>query len=349
MTTTPFTFETPADGVAAAGEVSLALDRAGNPRIAFSQQGSGQITVAQRNNGTWTHENVPGGFVGSDSRAWLAIDSGGNPQLGFVDLHSSELIHAKKTGGQWSLTHIPTRLTPVHASNGIGGVHFSLRPSDDVAYFVYTDMATDGIGFAHTGNLGPTPVAVHVSSNDLATFGYPSASFDSSENFFVGYAKFFRTGGEEDGVSIIEKHLVGVQPVTFSAPVVVDDSPHLHVNRPTSIVRTALTGCLAYFDAASKSAKATIWDLGFTRIETVATEVNSVATPSAAANGDAFRIAFADFDTVKLASRDRFGTWRVEVVDPVSVESPSLVYDNARTAHIAYIKNGNLKYARRSE
>src|SRR6185436_3783975 len=96
-------------------------------------------------------------------------------------------------GGQWSFARIPTRLTPDHGTGGVGTLHFSLHPGEldtesrDVAYFAYTDLATDGVGFAHTGNIGPTPVTVEVPLNDLITFGNPSASFDPSENFFVGY------------------------------------------------------------------------------------------------------------------------------------------------------------------
>src|SRR6476469_3958764 len=216
---TPFTFEAPADGIAVSGEVSLALDKTGNPRIAFSQKGSGQIIVAQRNSGTWTHENVPGGFVVDDSPVWLAIDSVGNPQVGYRELNGSELIHAKKSGGQWSLAHIRTRLTPDHATGGIGTVHFSLHPGEldtesrDVAYFVYTDLATDDIGFAHTGNIGPTPVPVQVSSSshDLTTFGHPSASFDPSENYFVGYIRFFETGSPQKDVAVRETHVVDIE------------------------------------------------------------------------------------------------------------------------------------------
>lgn len=293
--------------------------------------------------------SVSEGFVDSDSRAWLAIDSAGNPQVAYRDRSSGELIHAKKAAGQWTLEHIPTHLTPLRTANSIGAVHFSLRPSNDVAHFVYTDLATDGIGFAHNGSLGPTPVPVHVASSDLVTFGHPSAAFDSSENFDVGYVKFFETGGPQNDISVLGTTMVGVQPVTFSQPVVVDDSPNLAVNRPTSIVKTDFRECLAYFDVASKTLKASVSEAGLGSIETVATNIKNVVTPSAAANGNAFRIAFADFDAVKLASRDRFGTWTLEVVDPVFGGPPSLAYDSGGTANIAYVTRGSLKYARRSE
>ena len=223
------------------------------PASRFHRRDRGRSSSPNAMAGTWTHENVPGGFVGDDSRACLAIDSLGNPQVGHPDLNSGELIHAKKTGGQWRLAHIPTRLTPVHADNSIGAVHLSLNPRNDLAHFIYTDLATHGIGFAHTGNLGPTPVPVHVAANDLTRFGHPSAAFDPSGNLFVGYIKIFQTGGPQNDISILETHMVGVQPVTFSVPDVIDDSTNLAVNRPTSIVRTFLRGCLAYFDFASKT------------------------------------------------------------------------------------------------
>lgn len=72
---TPFTFEAVANDIAVSGgEVSLALDKAGNPSIAFSQAGSGQIVVARRNGGTWTHENVPGALsVSTYGPGWRSI------------------------------------------------------------------------------------------------------------------------------------------------------------------------------------------------------------------------------------------------------------------------------------
>jgi len=352
---TPFTFEAVANDIAVSGgEVSLALDKAGNPNIAFSQAGSGQIVVARRNGGSWTHENVPGGFIGADIRPWLAIDSQGNPRLGYQDLSSGELIHAVKSAGQWSFTHISTRLTPIQGPGGVAGVTFALHPgrldtqSRDVGYFVYVDLASDGIGFAHTGGIGPTPVTVQVDTTELTTFADPSVSFDPSENFFVGYVSFFHSGSPQDFVSVRETHVVDIEQGTFSTPEVIEGSQQINVRRPTSIVRTFSDGCLAYFDMANKVLKASVSSGGFSGIETVAANVNNIVTPSAAANRGAYRVAYADVDAVKLASRSPSGTWTVEAVDAVSAGSPSLAYDNAGTANIAYVAGGTLKYARRS-
>src|ERR1700749_1023698 len=72
---TAFTFEAVADDVAAGGDggIGLTVDKAGNPSIAFLQPGNGQIVVARRNGGSWTHENAQGAFVSFESRPCIAI------------------------------------------------------------------------------------------------------------------------------------------------------------------------------------------------------------------------------------------------------------------------------------
>jgi len=204
---------------------------------------------------------VPGGFIGADKRPWLAIDSQGNPRLGYQDPGSGELIHAVKSAGQWSFTHISTKLTPIQGPGGVAGVTFALHPgrldpqSRDVGYFVYVDLATDGIGFAHTGGIGPTPVTVQVDTTELTTFADPSVSFDPSENFFVGYVSFFHSGSPQDFVSVRETHVVDIEQGTFSTPEVIEGSQQINVRRPTSIARTCSDGCLAYFDMSSKTSR----------------------------------------------------------------------------------------------
>ena len=354
---TAFTFEAVADNVAAGGDggIGLAVDRAGNPNIAFLQPGNGQIVVARRNGGTWTHKNAQGAFVSFESRPCIAIDSQGNPHLAYKNLSSGELVHTFKSGAQWSSTVIRTRLDPQHQPGGIANVALALHPgrtdpaSRDAAYFVYVDLGSDGIGFAHTG-AGRTPTTVQMDPNHMTTFSGPSAVFDPSENFFVAYVGIFETGSPQDSILIRTAHLTDNIQSAFSTPLVVDGSRSINVRRATSIARTSGSACIAYFDSASKTLKAAINLSGIAGIEPIATNINTFVTPSAAAArfGD-FRVAYADVDAVKLASRGQLPDWTVETVDAVSAGPVSLAYDSSGTAHIAYVAGGKVKYARRSE
>ena len=354
---TPFTFEMADDSDAVDGGLSLALDSTGNPRVAYAQKTSGQIMVARRDGGIWTLEKVPGAAVGSGDRVCLAIDSQGNPHVAYRDLTSGELIHGAKSADQWTFTHVPTGLGPDHKPGGIGNVAFALNPgrhdpeSRDVPFFVYRDLATDGIGFAHSG-IGPSPLVVQFDPNNLFTFNQPSVAFDPSEGFFIAYVGYFHDGSPTDLVSVRATLVTDIEQGTLAPPTVLDGSTSINVRSPTSIVRTLFEGCVTYFDRASKTLKAhfTSAKLSSPQIEIVATNVNNViATPSAAASRDQFRVAYADDNAIKLASRSESGVWTVEVVDPVSGLLPSLAYDNSGTANLAYATNGNLKYARRSE
>ncbi|HEY1783305.1 MAG TPA: hypothetical protein VGG79_23280 [Roseiarcus sp.] len=352
-----FTFEPVDDGISVGGPVSLALDRAGNPRIAFSQQGSGQIIVATRNGGAWTLDNVPGAFAPASGGLRLAIDSKGDPQIAFLELSSGELVHAVKSAGRWSSAHIPTRLTPDHQPGGVGAIDFALHPgrldtqSRDVGYFAYVDLASQRIGFAHTAGVGPTPVLVEDQPHNTTEFAGPSAAFDPSENFFIAYVGVFASGAAQASVSVRSKHIVDIEKGTFSnPPTIVDGSQSLNVRTQTSIVRTFSDGCVVYFDMASKTLKASVSDLsGLSAIETVAANLANIVSPSAAAKQDEFRVAYGDADAMMLPSRSKSGDWTVEAVEAVSGGPPSLAYDNASTANIAYAAGARLRYARRAE
>lgn len=352
----PFKFEVVADSIAANSQVSLALDRAGNPRIAFSEQRSGQIIVAQRDNGAWTYERVSA-FVGADDRPCLAIDSQGHPQLAYRDRDADVLMHAVKSGSQWSFTKVPTRLTPDHQPGGVSGLAFALAPGRldpqerDAAFFAYVDLASGGIGFAHTGNVGPTPVKVEWSDGPpgLMSFGFPSAAFDPGEVFVIAYVGFQHSGSPQDNVSIRYTWITDIDKGKFATPGALEQSPQINVRTTPSAVRSATGDCVAYFDMANKTLKAFCGEFGQARIETIASNINNNASPSAAVKDPNFRVAYADSGVMKLASRDQFGDWTVETVDAVSGGSPSLVYDKAGNANIAYEAGAKVKYGTRSE
>jgi hypothetical protein len=350
-----FTLETVANGVAAGGNgVGIAVDKAGNPSIAFIQPGSGQIVVARKNGGTWTHENAPSAFADLDTSPCLAIDSQGNPHIAYKNISSGELVHGFKSGGQWSSKTVPTRLDGAHPTAGVNGFALVLHPghftpeSRDAAYFVYVDLGTGCVGFAHT-DAGRSPSIVQAVITGLS-FAGPAATFDGSENFFVSYVSLFETGSPQPRIAVMQAQLTDTTKGTFSQPFTVDGTQSLNVRRGTSIARNAGGGCIAYCDNTSSSLKAAVAEPGASDIETIASNLTFI-TPSVANNRFSnFRVAYNDHDGVKLASRNQLPDWTVETVDAVSAGPVSLAYDsNSNTAHIAYVTGGGVKHAFRTD
>jgi hypothetical protein len=130
-------------------------------------------------------------------------------------------------------------------------------------------------------------------------------------------------------------------------PTVIEESQQINVRSDTSIVRTGIGGCLAYFDMTSKTVKASVTSGTASSLETVATGVVINDAPSVAKQRDQFRVAYADTGAIKLASRGNSGGWTSEVVEAVSGRSPSLAYDDDGTANIAYVDGPKLRFGRR--
>ena len=118
--------------------------------------------------------------------------------------------------------------------------------------------------------------------------------------------------------------------------------------RLTSIVGETGRQCIACYDGSDRTLKANIQESGVVAHETVTKDI-AATVPSAAKHRGLYRIAFADDNKVKLASRDRLTHWTIEVVDAAGGAMPSLVYDNADNCHIGYVSGSTLKYATRKE
>jgi hypothetical protein len=365
---TPFAFETVDDGGGGAvhGELSLALDEAGNPRVAYAQA-SGQIMLARRDGGVWTREPVSGGLALLDGiRVCLAIDSQGNPHLAFRSPPDGHLFHAVKSADKWTLTEVHTRLTLDHGFGGISGLALVVHPGQqipelrDTPHFAYGDLGLPGLGYARLGS-EPSPITVEtLASTDprRASFGFPSMVIDpETEEIHIAYVSILDEGSPTPFVSVRRKKIPDPLAGTVSQVTVIEGSTSINISSPTSVARTTgpiAATCISYFDFANKTLKA--WfstaELPDPLIETVESSVNNsgiTVALSAAVNRRQFRVAYADANAIKLASRSPSATWTVEVVDPVSGVLPSLAYDNFGTASLAYEQGGKLKYAHRSE
>lgn len=353
-----FVFETVDDSVAVGGQACLALDTGGNPRIAYAGSG-GQLKLASRDSGTWTREELFGaGPIGrSDTnRVCLQIDSGGNPHVAFQDIESGHLIHGVKREGNWTFTHVPTQLERLEPG-GVAGYDFRLHfrrdtpELHDTPHFVFHDLTTGQLGYTRKVGeefklvvAGP---ADGVSSNNGLL---PSMAFDvHSGEFLVAYVEELAESEPDPTLPPLTK--VSMKAIVDPFEGTLGERVLLAQGRFSVVRSTAIASdiawCVAYGDFNGHALNASFLDASLPEPdkEIVAATVFPVVPSAAKAPGKDFRIAYGDDNKLKLASRDQFGAWTIEVVDSEGGDMPSFNYDRSGNAHIAYAVGRTLKYA----
>jgi hypothetical protein len=359
-----FTFETVDDSVAVGGQARLAFDIDGNPRIAYASA-TGKVMLASRNSGTWTPEEVFGaGLIGpSDTnRVCLQMDSAGNPHVAFQDRESGHLIHGVRRDGNWTFTHVPTQLERLEPG-GVAGYDFRLyfqRDTPelrDTQHFVFHDLTTGQLGYtrkiAEEFKLVVAAPADGITSNSGL---FPSMSFEvESGRSLVAYVEEFA----EDDLPFTKIAMKGIfdpfQGTLTNSVILAQD--RFRVVRSTSIACTDDAWCLVYHDFTGQTLNAFFNDASLEQPhkETVSPGTIFPVVPSVAtarglgAPGKDFAVAYGDDNKLKLASRNKFGEWTVEVVDSEGGDMPSFNYDRSGKAHITYAVGQKLKYARDTE
>ncbi|PNK22628.1 hypothetical protein CBR59_30480 [Bacillus thuringiensis] len=349
-----FTFETVDVPGTVHGQAWLALDKNNNPHISYVSSDL-QLMLASRDaNGEWSIEKVfSAGLVrGSDENpVVLEIDSEGNPHVTYIGYSTGHLIYGVKRNDQWTFTPVPT-----NRFNNPGNVsHFAFRlhagrlspELRDTPHFAFHDLTSDALGYTRKvdGQFKRMIVAER-SGFDVGRF--PSMAFDdSSGTFLIAYTEERDEGGPEPHTRVLATRINDPYEGTIGFTSLIEDG-YFRVVRPTSIV-SETEWCVAYADITNNRLKASVFDLSLPELhqETVAETVFAVVPSLARAPGsDNYRIAFGDKNTLKLASRNRFGEWVIEVVDPDGGVMPSLTYDHLGNAHIVYMVGNTLKYAK---
>jgi hypothetical protein len=357
-----FTFETVDDSVAVGGQACLALDTDGNPRIAYASA-TGKPMLASRDSGTWTREEVFGaGLIGrSDTnRVCLQMDSEGNPHVACQNIDSGHLIHGVRRNGTWTFTDVPTKLERLEPG-GVAGYDFKLffrRDTPelrDSQHFVFHDLTTGQLGYTRkVAEKFKLVVAAPADGVTTKSGLFPSMAFDvGSGSFFVAYVDELAEGDPDNPLlpltTVAMKLISDPFEGTLSTSAVLAQG-RFRVVRSTSIA-SDLAWCVAYGDFSGQTLNASFRDFSLDEPhkEIVAATVLPVVPSGAKAPGKGFRIAYADDNKLKLASRNHFGEWPVEVVDSEGGDMPSLNYDRPGNAHIAYAVGQKLKYARGTE
>ncbi|CCF17014.1 hypothetical protein BLGI_4995 [Brevibacillus laterosporus GI-9] len=341
-----FTFETIDGPGTVEGKVCLTLNKNSNPYIAYAGINR-QLMLANKVAGSWIREEVfSAGLVsGIDDRICLEIDSEGNPHIAYLN-NDSLLTYGVKRDNHWEFTPIPT--SRFGDPRGVSGYDFRLHSGRDTPYFAFHDLTTRSLGFTRKV-AGQFKRMLVVPESNLWSIGQsPSMVFDGvSETCLIAYINELDEGRPEPLTSVqvtrINDPTEGI--VGFTSLL---DSGNFRVRRPTSITG-GTEWCVAYADLTNGKLKASVFDISMPAVhkevvtDTVFPVVPSIAKEPGSRHG--YRIAFGDENKLKLASRNRFGVWFVEVIDPDGGDMPSLAYDNLGNAHIAYTVGKTLKYA----
>jgi hypothetical protein len=82
---------------------SLALDAAGEPRVAYIVDGGGELDYAFRSLGTWTIEAVDNVSPNQTLEASLVLDSRGRPRIAYDELFAVGIHYAARSEAGWSI------------------------------------------------------------------------------------------------------------------------------------------------------------------------------------------------------------------------------------------------------
>lgn len=221
-----------------------------------------------------------------------------------------------------------------------GNPHLAYRNPPDAHLFhavksvdnwTLTEVATRLTSDHRAGGVSGLALVVHPGQLIPELRDTPHFAYGDLGSGGLGYA---RLGSEPSPITVEVEDSADSRPLTFGFPAMAFDPETEEIH-------------IAYVGILTQGGPAPFVSVRRKKIPDPLKGTVSAQTIalSAAANRGQFRVAYADANAIKLASRSRSGAWTVEVVDSMSGVLPSLAYDNLGTASLAYEQGGQLKYA----
>lgn len=165
---------------------SLAVDSKGDPHIAYSYIGPGDMLYASSNGQHWSFSAIDlsrttNSFLGAGNS--IAVDAGGIPHVAYWDLNHRTVKYGYWTGTAWK-TEVVDKLNAI--AEQMGAIdHVSLKmDSQGQPHVAYYDAGLGVLKYAVRTSLGWRTEVVDRSGN---VGMYPSLCLDAGDHAYIAY------------------------------------------------------------------------------------------------------------------------------------------------------------------
>ncbi|MDQ0840649.1 hypothetical protein [Streptomyces sp. V1I6] len=342
------------------GQVSLAVDSANTPWIAYTTP-SGDVMLARRSETEWICERLPSEPAAHDHyRIGLGIDEAFRPHVAYQSRATDHLIYGVRET-QWTFEEVPTggglfpdrvRFPSMTVNQGV----FSESPFKNRPHFTYQAglrlwHATKAPPKTDTAKPATWKKNVHVvDESNLAEMGwFPTLTFDSNETLRIAYFDDLSSSGQSVRRLRVATMIPGAdfvgQPDSWHVQVLHGDQ----VLGEHPAMAHSITGesIVSYFERRGLTLNVCM--IGnfpeSPAIEVVTDDVDNdrVYSASGVSHESRFCVAYGSGGQLRFATRTGMKTFQIEDVEAGGAWS-DMRFDGEGSAHVAHIAAGTLRY-----